>query len=97
MLFYWSVLAKGGDPCGTSAVVLFHLLCGCADFPSWWGCGRPSFFSWGVWLMLRLLLGAIVLGVECLVMGVFCVMCCICELIGQCVNIMCVLCAVSVN
>ena len=31
----------------------------------------PLFISWGVWLMLRLLLGAIVLGVECLVMGVF--------------------------
>ena len=70
MLFYWSVLAKGDDPCGTSAVVLFRLLRGCADFPSWWGCGRLS-FSWGVWVMLRLLLGAIVLGVECLVMAVF--------------------------
>ena len=47
MLFYWSVLAKGGDPCGTSAVVLFRLLRGCADFPSWWGCGCPSFFFVG--------------------------------------------------
>jgi len=33
--------------------------------------GAPPFFSWGVWLMLQLLLGAIVLGVKCLVMGVF--------------------------
>jgi len=32
--------------------------------------GAPPFFSWGVWLMLRLLLGVIVFGVECLVMGV---------------------------
>ena len=33
--------------------------------------GAPPFLSWGVWLTLRLLLGAIFLGVECLVMGVF--------------------------
>ena len=33
--------------------------------------GGHPLFSWGVWLVLRLLLGAIVLGVESLVMGVF--------------------------
>ena len=40
----WSVLAKCDGPCGTSAVLLFRLLRGCADFPLWWGYGRPPLF-----------------------------------------------------
>ena len=85
MLFYWSLLAKGDDPCGTSAVVLFRLLRGCADFSIVVGLWAPLFF---VGCVVDVTIAAGCNRFRCRVPGDGCLfcsltgMCCICERFG---------------